>query len=39
MTPVPADPLGVAVTPDGRFAIVTLEYADEAVVFNLTRAR
>jgi DNA-binding beta-propeller fold protein YncE len=28
----------VAVAPDGRFAIVTLEYADEAVVFNLARA-
>jgi DNA-binding beta-propeller fold protein YncE len=28
----------VAVSPDGRFAIVTLESADEAVVFNLSRA-
>jgi hypothetical protein len=28
----------VAVSPDGRFAIVTLEYADVAVVFNLSRA-
>ena len=28
----------VAVSPDGRFAFVTLEYADVAVVFNLSRA-
>jgi len=28
----------VAVSPDGRFAFVTLEYADEAVVFNLAGA-
>jgi DNA-binding beta-propeller fold protein YncE len=28
----------VAVSPDGRFAFVTLEYADRAVVFNLGRA-
>ena len=28
----------VTVSPDGRFAFVTLEYADEAVVFNLAGA-
>jgi DNA-binding beta-propeller fold protein YncE len=28
----------VAVSPDGRFAFVTLEYADKAVVFNLGEA-
>lgn len=28
----------VAVSPDGRFAFVTLEYADEAAVFNLGQA-
>jgi DNA-binding beta-propeller fold protein YncE len=28
----------VAVSPDGRFAFVTLEYADRAVVFNLASA-
>lgn len=28
----------VAISPDGRFAFVTLEYADEAAVFNLGQA-
>jgi len=38
---VPADTssaIEVAVSPDSRFAFVTLEYADEAVVFNLADA-
>lgn len=40
----PSNPLAansatqVAVSPDSRFAFVTLEYADEAVVFNLAAA-
>lgn len=36
--PVNGSAIEAAVSPDGQFAFVTLEYADKAVVFNLARA-